>query len=280
MDSQHSEDARSPGGPVGIYGWRKRCLYLLIVVLVAVVIVNLSLTLWLLKVMQFSSEGMGRLKVVDDGLQLQGRAMVLDSLIASTIRSRPGTPISIDSSHNFSVNARDHLGRTVSRLILGSDQFECLARGFRVTDPKGEVLFSATRGEVEIRAETLRVTGGAVFDGSVQTPMVRADSGYELKLESPTRSLHVKAPQGVSIEARAGEISANCLSDMKLQSVAGTVRLEAANVFMPGLREASRGSGQSSRATQDVYQLCACANGRVFLAQPDVACAADSDVCR
>lgn len=47
--------SEGPRGSVGIYGWRKRCLYLLIVVLVAVVIVNLSLTLWLLKVMQFSS---------------------------------------------------------------------------------------------------------------------------------------------------------------------------------------------------------------------------------
>ncbi|CAB3387440.1 Hypothetical predicted protein [Cloeon dipterum] len=183
MDSQHRAAGLSeePRGTVGIYGWRKRCLYLLIVVLVAVVIVNLSLTLWLLKVMQFSSEGMGRLKVVEDGLQLRGRAMVLDALVASTIRSRPGVPISVDSSHNFSMSARDHLGRTVSRLLLGSDHFECLARGFRVTDPKGEVLFSATKGEVEIGAESLRVTGGVVFEGSVQTPVVRAESGFDLK---------------------------------------------------------------------------------------------------
>lgn len=64
-------------------------------------------------------EGMGRLKIVEEGLQLRGRAMVLDSLVASSIRSRPGAPISIDSSHNFSVSARDHAGRTVSRLLLG-----------------------------------------------------------------------------------------------------------------------------------------------------------------
>jgi len=66
---------------------------------------------------------MGRLKVVEDGLQLHGRAMVLDALVASTIRSRPGAPISVDSSHNFSVSARDHLGRTVSKLVLGKLSF-------------------------------------------------------------------------------------------------------------------------------------------------------------
>ncbi|XP_065346272.1 delta-sarcoglycan-like isoform X1 [Cloeon dipterum] len=272
--------SESPRGSVGIYGWRKRCLYLLIVVLVAVVIVNLSLTLWLLKVMQFSSDGMGKLKIVEDGLQLRGRAMVLDALVASTIRSRPGAPISVDSSHNFSISARDHMGRTVSKLLLGSDHLECLARGFRVTDSKGDVLFSATRSEVEVGADSLRVTGGAVFEGSVQTPVVRADSGFDLRLESPTRSLQVKAPQGVAIESRAGDISASCLTDLKLQSVAGTVRLEAANVFLPGLREAGKGGAPSGRVSQDVFQLCACANGRIFLAQPDAVCAADSDVCR
>lgn len=40
---------------IGIYGWRKRCLYILILVLLVMVIVNLALTLWVLKVMEFSS---------------------------------------------------------------------------------------------------------------------------------------------------------------------------------------------------------------------------------
>lgn len=40
---------------IGIYGWRKRCLYFLILGLLVLVIVNLALTLWVLKVMEFSS---------------------------------------------------------------------------------------------------------------------------------------------------------------------------------------------------------------------------------
>lgn len=40
---------------IGIYGWRKKCLYVLILVLLVMVIVNLALTLWVLKVMEFSS---------------------------------------------------------------------------------------------------------------------------------------------------------------------------------------------------------------------------------
>lgn len=40
---------------IGIYGWRKRCLYMLILGLLIMVIINLALTLWVLKVMDFSS---------------------------------------------------------------------------------------------------------------------------------------------------------------------------------------------------------------------------------
>lgn len=46
---------------------------------------------------------------------------------------------------------------------------------------------------------------------------------FFFRLESPTRSLEVKGPQGVAIESRAGDISASCLTDLKLQSLAGAV---------------------------------------------------------
>lgn len=56
-----------------------------------------------------------------------------------------------------------------------------MARGFRVVDPNGEVLFAATKGMVQVGADSLSVTGSAKFDGSVQTPLVRAEAGKELK---------------------------------------------------------------------------------------------------
>ncbi|XP_033609788.1 delta-sarcoglycan isoform X2 [Cryptotermes secundus] len=274
---------------VGIYGWRKRCLYLLILGLLVMVIVNLALTLWVLKVMEFSSEGMGQLRIVTGGIQLSGQAMVLDALLASTIRSRRGQPITLESSRNFTINTRDEDGRIVNRIFLGNDRLECHTRGFRVTDTRGTVLFSADKNEVVVGAEVLRVTGdgGAIFDGTVQTPLVRADSGNELRLESPTRSLEVRAPLGVLMESRAGDISASCLTDLKLQSVAGAVRLDSANVYLSGLKTAtptpqpppSRGLHPTRH---EIYQLCVCSNGKLFLAPPEGLCAADNDssVCR
>ena len=39
----------------------------------------------------------------------------------------------------------------------------------------------------------------------VQTPMVRAETGKDLKLESPTRSLEIQASQEIFIQSRAGK---------------------------------------------------------------------------
>lgn len=55
------EDRTSPGATckggfrLGIYGWRKKCLYSLVLTLMVIVILNLALTVWLLKVMGFTS---------------------------------------------------------------------------------------------------------------------------------------------------------------------------------------------------------------------------------
>lgn len=42
---------------IGIYGWRKRCIYGFILTLLIMVILNLALSFWILKVMEFSPVG-------------------------------------------------------------------------------------------------------------------------------------------------------------------------------------------------------------------------------
>lgn len=117
------------------------------------------------------------------------------------------------------------------------------------------------------------------------------------RLESATRSLKISAPQKVVIESWANEISASCLTDLKLQSIQGAIRLDAKTLFMKGLKTASLGQGHSSRDQQQqqqhssrasshqsqrdttIYQLCACANGKLFLARSEGTCQADKSIC-
>ncbi|XP_070169107.1 zeta-sarcoglycan isoform X2 [Polyergus mexicanus] len=280
------------GFRLGVYGWRKRCLYSLVLTLMVIVILNLALTVWLLKVMGFSSEGIGSLKVVPGGIVLRGQATVLDALVASNLRSQQGKNLVLESWSNFTASARSHDGRLLARLTVGEDRVDCVSRGFRITDPRGGVLFSADREQVIVGAEMLRVTGegGAVFQGSVQTPLVRGESGRGLRLESATRSLKISAPERIAIESWASEISASCLTDLKLHSGHGAIRLDAKSIYMKGLKTAmpvqqqQQHSGRSSSPHQSqrettIYQLCACASGKLFLARPEASCQADKSIC-
>lgn len=62
---------------------------------------------------------MGQLKIVTGGLKLEGKAFVLDSLIASTIRSRTGQPIVIESSKNLTLSTRNDNGFLDNLIFLG-----------------------------------------------------------------------------------------------------------------------------------------------------------------
>ena len=39
---------------IGIYGWRKRCVYFLILLIMVITIINLSLVIWVMRVMDFN----------------------------------------------------------------------------------------------------------------------------------------------------------------------------------------------------------------------------------
>lgn len=56
-NQSHSKTIGSNGDEfyLGLYGWRKKCLYFLILSLAILIVVNLALTLWILKVMEFTT---------------------------------------------------------------------------------------------------------------------------------------------------------------------------------------------------------------------------------
>ncbi|CAG0883575.1 unnamed protein product [Cyprideis torosa] len=139
-----------------------------------------------------------------------------------------------------------------------NNSLDCEAGTFRVTNPLGKELFFADHKTVKVGASTLKVSGpgGAVFEGSVQTPLVRAEDSHELRLESPTRSIEVAATQGITVESRAGSIEVLSLTDIKLSSIKGEIVFDSKNVRMPELPRVNV-SGTRLAASQSVlvYQI-------------------------
>uniref|UniRef100_A0AAV2KQP6 Zeta-sarcoglycan n=1 Tax=Knipowitschia caucasica TaxID=637954 RepID=A0AAV2KQP6_KNICA len=76
----------SPGSAA--YGWRKRGLYFLLLLLLVTMIVNLALTVWIIKVMNFSTDGMGSLKLDQDGIRVEGKSEFASPLYVNEIQSR------------------------------------------------------------------------------------------------------------------------------------------------------------------------------------------------
>ncbi|XP_061904852.1 delta-sarcoglycan isoform X1 [Entelurus aequoreus] len=256
---------------VGIYGWRKRCLYFFVLLLMILILINLALTIWILKVMNFTIDGMGSLRITEKGIKLEGDSEFLQPLYAKEIQSKPGRPLFLQSSRNVSVNVVNSNNQLLTQLVTGSSGFKARGKMFEVKSTSGKLLFSADEQEVVVGAERLRVMGaeGAVFSKSVETPHVRAEPFKELRLESPTRSLLMEAPKGIQILAEAGDIQAICRNELRLESKDGEISLDARRIRLMRLPEgkASSGSSSSSGTRQMVYEVCVCPNGRLYLSQ-------------
>ena len=70
-------------------------------------------------IVQFQ-DGIGNMKITPSGIQLNGEAMILDSLLTSQINSRRGRSLVMDSSQNITLTARDSQGRLANQIFLGT----------------------------------------------------------------------------------------------------------------------------------------------------------------
>ncbi|XP_045150002.1 gamma-sarcoglycan isoform X1 [Echinops telfairi] len=265
---------------IGIYGWRKRCLYLFVLLLLVILVVNLALTIWILKVMWFFPTGMGHLLVTKDGLRLEGESEFLFPLYVREIRSRMDSSLLLQSTQNVTVNARNSEGEVTGRLKVGPQMVEVQNQQFQINSKDGKPLFTADEKEVAVGTGRLRVTGpeGALFEHSAETPLVQADPFQELRLESPTRSLSMNAPRGVHIKARAGNIEALSQMDIRLGSSDGMLVLDTETVRLPKL---TQGTGDPAGISQGLYEICACPDGKLYLSVAAVGttCQENSHVC-
>ncbi|XP_041489968.1 gamma-sarcoglycan [Microtus oregoni] len=249
---------------IGIYGWRKRCLYLFVLLLLALLVVNLALTIWILKVMWFSPIGMGYLHVKQDGLRLEGESEFLFPLYVKEIRSRVDSSLLLQSTQNVTVSARNPAGEVTGRVKVGAQMVDVQSQGFQILSEDGKPLFTAKEQDVMVGTGRLRVTGpeGALFEHSVETPLVRANPFEDIWLESPTRSLSMDAPRGVHIKAHTGKMEALSQMDIILRSSDGALVLDAETVGLPMLKQGTPGPSGSSK---EFYEICVCPDGKLYL---------------
>ncbi|KAL1238453.1 Zeta-sarcoglycan [Trichinella pseudospiralis] len=259
---------------IGIYGWRKRCLYAMILLLIVLIVANITVTFWIMSIMGFTLDGIGGMRISKAKIEVTGEAEFVNAVYLQRLSSASKVPMFIESDRAVQLTARDKTGNISSRLVLKDNQIQAICDRFEVVNRDGKAVFSATENEVAVRVENLRIIseGGSVFDGSIQTSVIRPEADMPLLLESPTRGMEVRVAQDMEILSRAGDIKAEALHNVVFQSTEGEIVLSSPNIYVDRLmRGTEKGHMQ--------YQVCLCENGRLFLAHNGVDCRASSDVC-
>uniref|UniRef100_A0A8D3AGD4 Zeta-sarcoglycan n=1 Tax=Scophthalmus maximus TaxID=52904 RepID=A0A8D3AGD4_SCOMX len=271
--------------PVGLYGWRKRCLYFFLLLLLVTMIVNLALTVWIMKVMNFSVDGMGNLRLEQEGIRLEGISEFLLPLYVNEIRSRRESVLVLRSDKNVTLNARDDRGQLTGQLTVGPEAVEAQCQKLEVRSRDGgRLLFTADEEEVVMTTEKFTVTGseGAVFGHSVETPLIQTRASEDLRLESPTRTLTMEAPRGVEVSAAKGPLKVSSRKDLQMESTEGEILLDADTIQLGSLPLGvyTASAGQASRE-QAAYEVCVCPSGKIYLspAEGSSTCQAMSNIC-
>lgn len=262
---------------IGIYGWRKRCLYCFLLILLVMIIINLALTIFLMKVMDFNMDGMGKMRIVKNGIKVDGESEFKGPIYLSGINSYD-EPIMLNSARNITLTARNGDSIT-NKLVIAQKKVQSFCKHFEVKSVSGDSLFYVNEDEMSIGPKKFRISGsqGASFSQAVQTPLVKSEAGSELKFESPTRSMEIEAPGGVELSALGGDISALCATDLKLESKTGAIVLDAPTIELNELPVSE--PKDDGKQYDEVYQVCTCQSGKLFLAEPDGDCRASPEVC-
>ncbi|GAB1601764.1 zeta-sarcoglycan-like [Argonauta hians] len=269
--------------PVGIYGWRKRCLYAFILFLMVLVIMNLALTVWILRVLDFSIGGMGKLRILDNSIRVNGKTEFTKTLYTSKIDSLPNQPLFVESSANVTIEARDKTGAVTNQLIIGENNIESRTDRFEVRDKKGRQSFVITKDRIQLFHSKLIQKGHTVIDGSIETPTVHSPNNEPLLIEAPEGHVKLVGHEGINVLSDSGKVQFKTLEDISFHSGKSSITFDAKGIYMKNLkinRDSGGSSGRSSNQNAKVYQLCMCNTGRLFLARPTEECQATNDACR
>ncbi|XP_068223190.1 delta-sarcoglycan-like [Palaemon carinicauda] len=242
---------------VATSGWRRRCLYILLLALLALSVLNLSLTLWILKTIHFNVDGMGVLHVKIGGMENQGVSDIAQKMSVASIMSRKGEDIPINGYFNLTIQTSeeqetlteyDDANSTTSDQLLENrpaylhlDVKNVLAgsKRFVVRDHhSGDELFRADGKGTYVGSKRFTVTGneGAEFLGSLQTPHLYSKGIHVMRLDSETRDIKFRCNEELRMEARHGDISSISTGDATLRSKEGAIRFDSREIGLINLR--------------------------------------------
>eukprot|EP00049_Salpingoeca_infusionum_P018255 m.356422 g.356422 ORF g.356422 m.356422 type:complete len:331 (+) comp17541_c0_seq1:343-1335(+) len=258
---------------IGVYGWRKYCLYCSVLFMVALAIVNLGLLVFLFRVLKLDRNSAGPLEFLDDSLIVRGKAEFTQGLLAANVSGFNDTTLLLEGNSDViarSVNTKgdySELRLDEGAVTLESKQF--------IVKYDGQTYLEATEATTRIAARevVVQTASGMHVSGAVQASQITNNfaEGSGLTLESVGQALAVRADGDVSFTSETGTTTLQGLLGVTLESQA-EIQLVASKVVMTDLPADSE--------TADVYSLCLCPDGTLFrAAQPNPCDAVAATMC-
>lgn len=281
LEHEPQQNVRIIATPIGIYGWRKYCLYASVLFLVALSIVNLGLLVWLANVLELKDDHAGPLYFGSDRLQVRGRAEFTEGLAVNTLSGFDGAALRLESNRQISLTASTEDGSApdmASTLLVDQGETVLTTPALRAAarDANGTVqapYFEASANSVVLRANEVRVASasGLAIEGSLQASRISNvfAQGQGLTLESAGQDLTLQADRDLTLASSNGRLTLSSLLDLGMNAgedlvLAADQRLRLLDLPTP---TADAGAAQ--------FQLCMCAaDQRVYRVAASSTCAA------
>ena len=239
--------------PIGIYGWRKYCLYISVLLLTCLAIINIGLAVFIMKVLDINSQGAGVAQFDSNVFRVEGAAEVIDGLYTNQVNSFQENSLSLLSTNQIVLQSNSSSTMTLSNGLLSVQTPELQAVY------NGQPYLSASGDLVTISSAQTTVTSsaGMVVDGSVQTSRVQNmhANGLGLTVESIAQQLTLQSAQNLTLSSTAGALSMSALTGITLTSPAGITLSSTALTFSNIPTYGSAGQP---------YALCVCQSGKVY----------------
>ncbi|CAF1341544.1 unnamed protein product [Adineta steineri] len=244
---------------VGIYGWRKRCLYGLIIVLTFVVFINICLTFWLSVALGLHWGSIGPISIFKNHVIFRSPVVLKDGLIASKIFSGDQS-FSIQSDKSVHIQSGSKTKH--SALTIDKQGIHANCEQFQINDRTGSKLVAIDSSQIQVYTDDLSIVSE---QKRLELPHLMTNSissDKNLSLSATDGRLMLTSNSDIDISARQTlDLVAN---DIIIKS--HTIRLQNEHIYFEKLRFFDRAKGPVVGRSSQSYSVCICENGLVFAA--------------
>lgn len=261
--------------PVGVYGWRKTCLYGVVLALTMLSIINLGLILYIYRLLDVSASGSGVLSFSGDKMDVSGTATFAQGLVTDSIQSTAAGGLTILGTI-LSVVAGD------ASLLMSDGATKMTADQISMTDTLNRTLLNITADACTLNSTQVLISAdaGVTISGTLDVTSIQGSTlngaDGSISIESLTNDVSIQA--GADVHLSASDSINIDGRDISIQA-SGSMSLVGSDVQLGGLPYSSGDGSGVSHST-----ICACGPttaqvGRLYLSsESDGSCTA-STVC-